>query len=94
MLGSYWSDHHAMFRLLKRTRSEILWLHIFFLAFVSLLLFSTTLIANYHTEPIALAVYGGNLVLAGLSLLPICFHAMNHRKLVDPCLPAAVIAFG
>ena len=94
LVGIYWSAHHSMFRFIQRTSHELVWLNIVFLAFVALVPFSTTLLAAHHSEPVALIVYGGNLILIGLSLLPLWWHATVGGRLVQRDLPVAVVRYG
>jgi len=94
MAGIYWSANHNMFRFIKRSSHELHWLTILFLAWVSLLPFSTGLIARFHDDVTALVFYGINLELIGLSLFWIWCHATRRRRLTDPHLSDAVIRFG
>lgn len=94
LVGIYWSAHHSIFGFIRRTSHELIWFNIVFLAVVSLIPFSTTLVSTHHADRVALAVYGGNLVLIGLSLLPLWLHATRRRRLVDPALPASVVGYG
>jgi len=94
MAGIYWSANHNMFRFIKRTSHEFIWLTILFLACVSLLPFSTSLLARFHDDATALVFYGGNLELIGLSLFWIWCHATSGRRLTDPHLPDSMIRFG
>jgi uncharacterized membrane protein len=93
MAGIYWSANHNMFRFIKRSSHELHWLTILFLAWVSLLPFSTGLMARFHDDVTALVFYGINLELIGLSLFWIWCHATRNRRLTDPQLPDAVIRF-
>jgi uncharacterized membrane protein len=61
MAGIYWSANHNMFRFIKRSSHELHWLTILFLAWVSLLPFSTGLVARFHDDVTALVFYGINL---------------------------------
>lgn len=94
LVGIYWSAHRSQFRIIRRTDHALNWLHLLFLAVVSLLPFSTRLLAGYHTEPLALGLYGLNLCAIGLSLLGVWVHATNGRKLIDPSLPESVVRYG
>lgn len=93
LLGIYWSAHHSMFRFIQKTSHELVWLNVVFLAFVSLIPFSTSVLAAHHGEPLALAVYGGTQMMIGLSLLPIWLHATRGRRLVAPELPQYVVRY-
>jgi uncharacterized membrane protein len=94
LVGIYWSAHRNQFRVIRRTDHGLNWLNLLFLAVVSLLPFSTRLIANYHADPLALAVYGGNLTLIGLSLLAVWLHVTSGRRLVDEEMPDAAVRYG
>jgi len=94
LVGIYWVAHQNMYRYVRRTSHELVWLTILFLAFVSLVPFSASVLARFHTDPTAVAVYGGNLVLIGLSMAGIWAHACGGRRLVDPDLPARAIRYG
>jgi uncharacterized membrane protein len=94
LLGIYWLAHHGMFRFIRRTSHELVWLNVVFLAFVSLVPFSTAVLSAHHTEPLALGIYGGTLTLIGLALLPLWLHATRGRRLVDPDLPEGVVRYG
>ena len=94
MAGIYWSANHNMFRFVRRSSHELVWLTILFLAFVSLLPFSTGLLSRFHDDVTALVFYGGNLELIGLCLYWIWYHSIRTRRLTDPDLPDAVIRFG
>ncbi|MBS0260762.1 MAG: DUF1211 domain-containing protein [Planctomycetes bacterium] len=94
MAGIYWSANHNMFRFIKRTSHNLNWLTIGFLGCVSLLPFSTGLLAQYNDNPTALVFYGVNLILIGSLLCGIWTHATTHRRLTDPHLPENVVRFG
>ena len=94
MAGIYWSANHNMYRFIRRSSHELVWLTMLFLACVSLLPFSTSLLARFHDDPTALVFYGGNLELIGLSLFWIWCHSTRSRRLTDADLPDGVIRFG
>ena len=94
LVGIYWSAHHSMFRLIERTDHALNWLNLLVLAVVSLLPFSTRLIANFHTDPVALAFYGGNLIAVGLSLLALWLHAAAGHRLVAESMSRGTLWYG
>jgi uncharacterized membrane protein len=94
LVGIFWSAHRSQFQVIRRTDHGLNWLNLTFLAVVSLLPFSTRLIANYHAEPLALAVYGVNLSLIGLALLAVWRHATAGRRLVDEAMTDAAVRYG
>ena len=93
MAGIYWAANHNMFHFIKRSSHEFIWLTILFLACVSVLPFSTGLLARFHTNVIALVFFGLNLECIGLSLFWILCHSTTSRRLTDPDLPEAVIRY-
>ena len=94
LVGIYWNAHQGMFRFIVRTSLELNWLNLVFLAFLSLLPFSTSVLAGHSSDPIGLAIYGGNLLLIGLSLVPIWRHSTKGRRLVPQSMTSAEVAFG
>jgi len=94
LVGIFWSAHRSQFRVIRRADHTLNWLNLLFLAAVSLLPFSTRLVAGRHGEPLALSVYGGNLSLIGLALLAVWRHATAGRLLVDEGLPESAVRYG
>src|SRR5262249_31212768 len=68
LLGIYWLGHRAQFQFIQYSDHGLHWLNILILACVSLLPFSTKLLGRYPSERVALAGYGANLIVIGLSL--------------------------
>ncbi|MGV1047869.1 MAG: TMEM175 family protein [Solirubrobacterales bacterium] len=75
-----WINHHAMIRILRVTDHSILIWNLMLLMTVSILPFTTALMAQYpkegEGESLAAAVYSGSLLLMGL-----VFAGMNHHVL-------------
>jgi uncharacterized membrane protein len=94
LVGIYWSAHRSQFLVIRRTDHGLNWLNVVFLAIVSLLPFSTRVLANYHTNPIALALYAGNLSLVGVSLLSVWLYATVGNRLVDKDFPKSSRWYG
>ncbi len=94
LVGIYWSAHRSQFRVITQTDHALNWLNLLFLAVVSLLPFSTRLIASYPTERIALAVYGANLATIGVALYAVWHHATREHRLIDPATPDSLICYG
>jgi len=47
VLGTLWTLHHRSFHSIKRSDNVLLWLNIFFLMFVALMPFTTSIVGNY-----------------------------------------------
>lgn len=67
-LGIFWIGQQTQFNHLHRSDRDLSWIHIAFLAFVSLLPFSTALLGEYPRYRAALLVYWINILLLGATL--------------------------
>jgi uncharacterized membrane protein len=93
MLGIYWVGHHNQFHLIRRTDRALLWINILFMMTICFVPFSTALLSAYARQPIALVVYGMNLVAIGLILYGHWSYATYRHRLVDRDLDPRVIRF-
>ncbi len=66
-IGIYWGNHHHLLHAVKQVNSRIMWSNMGLLFFLSLVPFSTAWMGVNHFAPLPVAVYGVNMVLAGLS---------------------------
>lgn len=92
VLGIYWVGHHTMFMYIKRHDRVLLWLNILFLMFVSSMPFPTGLLSQYGDQQIALVIYCGVLILAGLAAIAMWWYATGDRRLVDEDIDPTLIA--
>lgn len=92
LLGIYWVGHHAMFLHIKRHDRVLLWLNILFLMFVASMPFPTGLLNHYGDQQIAVVIYCGVLILAGLAADAMWWHATKDRRLVDETIDPAMVA--
>jgi uncharacterized membrane protein len=93
-LGVYWVGHHVQFDSIRRADTRLLWINIVFLLLIGLIPFSTALLGAAPLDPMAVQVYGANLLLAGLALLWSWRYATEGRRLVDPDLGAERVRLG
>lgn len=87
MLGLWWTYHHGVFANIKQIDGRLMWLNLFFLMFVSLIPFSTSLVAAYWRENIPVLVYGVNMTLCYVVMNAIALYATKKRliqKELDP----------
>jgi len=68
-LGIFWLGQGTQLSRLSRSDRNYMWIHLVFLFSVTLVPFSTALLANYFWLKIALVEYWLNIVLLGASLL-------------------------
>jgi TMEM175 potassium channel family protein len=66
-VGIYWSNHHHMFQAVQRVNGAVLWGNLHFLFWLSLIPFTTGWMGENHFAPLPTAVYGANLLLAGVA---------------------------
>jgi len=68
-LGIFWVGQQAQLNLLARSDRHITWIHLGFLFVVTILPFSTRLLAEFITFRAALICYWGNILALGVFLL-------------------------
>jgi uncharacterized membrane protein len=83
-LGSLWVGHHNQYHWIQFSNRTFLWINIFFLSFVALIPFSTTLLQTHQQQQLAVLAYGINLVIC-LVLLYIHwdYATYKHRLISD-----------
>ena len=67
ILGMLWIGHHNQFHFIRRVDRPLLWINIFYLLCVAFVPFATAFITRYPLQPAALLVYGGTLLLGGVT---------------------------
>ncbi len=90
-LGIFWVGQQAQLNFLARGDRNLSWMHLTFLLLVSLLPFSTSLLAEFITFRIALVVYWLNILLLGVTLLASWWYA-SRAGLVKEDVPAGMRA--
>ena len=86
-IGSFWLGHHRRFRLIKRYDRGLLTLNLLFLMVIAFVPFPTSVISESgnHTATI---FYALTMILGGLMLAALWWHASWHNRLTDPGLDA------
>ena len=67
-LGIFWLGQQTQLSQLERSNRDLTWLHFVFLAIVTVLPFSTRLLADFFTYRTAFAIYWANIFLLGVSV--------------------------
>jgi uncharacterized membrane protein len=67
ILGMLWIGHHNQFHFIRRVDRPLLWINIFHLLCIAFVPFATAFITRYPLQPAALLVYGGTLLLGGVT---------------------------
>jgi uncharacterized membrane protein len=80
VIGSYWVFHHRLFTAVVRYDRRLIWMNLLVLFFIVLMPFSTSVIADFGAEPLAVVVYAVNIVGAGLaSAVLTAYVFVGHR---------------
>lgn len=93
VLGIYWVGHHNMFMHIKRHDRTLLWLNHLFLLCIASMPFVAGLITHHGDDLLAIASYGGLLVITGLVLDAIWWYASHQRRLIGPSIDPELVAF-
>jgi uncharacterized membrane protein len=92
-LGIFWVGQQTQLNHLERTDRHLTWINLAFLFAVTLLPFSTKLLAQFYLYRTAIVAYWLNILLLGAGLYASWGYAYRHKLLkadVAPEVPAAV----
>jgi len=81
-LGIFWTGQQTQFNYLSQSDRHLSWIHIAFLGCVSVMPFSTSLLAGFIGFRVALLVYWANILLLG-SMLYASWRYARHAGLVE-----------
>jgi uncharacterized membrane protein len=90
-LGIFWLGQQVQLDRLSRSGRDLVWIHLGFLCAVTLVPFSTALLAEHINYRFALVVYWANILLLGLLLLWTWKEAVR-AKLVREDTPPDIVA--
>ena len=85
VIGFFWTSHHRKFRFIKRYDRGLFMLNLLFLMVIAFVPFPTSVISEYGNRT-ATVFYALTMVLAGLLLTAIWWHAARHNRLLEPPL--------
>jgi uncharacterized membrane protein len=91
VLGSFWIEHHRIFRYIRRFDAGLLWRNIFMLLIVAFVPFPTALFSENYTNTVALAIYSFTLVGVGLAKIWVWRYAAGDRRLLPADLGAGTV---
>jgi len=91
ILGFFWIGHDSQFHYIKRVNRTLLWITIFFLMFIALIPFSTSLLGEYQDQQISVLIYGANLIIALCWNYLHWWYATKDHRLVDSDLDPILI---
>jgi uncharacterized membrane protein len=90
-LGIFWLGQQVQLDRLSRSGRDLVWIHLGFLCAVTLVPFSTALLAEHINYRVALVVYWANILLLGLLLLWTWKEAVR-AKLIREDTPPDIVA--
>jgi len=91
-LGIFWLGQQTQLDRLSRSDRDLAWLHIAFLFAVTLVPFSTALLAEFMAYRTALLTYWANILLLGVLLYLTWGHASRAKLIRDDTAPEVVAA--
>jgi TMEM175 potassium channel family protein len=80
----FWVNHHNFFAGVTHTDWKLLWANNLLLFFLAIVPFTTAVLGDHPGQPIAVAVYGLNLGLAGASFTLMGWYVLLGARLIDP----------
>jgi len=66
-IGIYWNNHHHMFHAAHHVNGTVLWTNLHLLFWLSLIPFTTGWMGENHVASLPVALYGLNLMMAGIA---------------------------
>jgi uncharacterized membrane protein len=81
VIAHFWLIHHRVFRRISGQREGLAWWNFAFLFTITVMPFTSDLLGQYPENPVAVAVFGGNLLLASLATQATVVFAKRTRIL-------------
>jgi uncharacterized membrane protein len=82
VLAMYWTSHHALFHFFTKTVDRtLLQLNMLYLMLLVFIPFSTALLSNYHTNLVAVWLYGVNIIAMGVAQYILFIYAIRSKEI-------------
>lgn len=78
-LGIFWNIQQTQINYMEETNAKMNWLHLFYLSLITIIPFSTEVLADYPNWFISLAIFWGNIFLCGFFSLLIIEYSMEWK---------------
>lgn len=91
ILGIFWFGHHMEFHYIRRSDRIHIWLNLLFLVCIAFIPFSAALLGANLQNRVAIAVYGFNLIAAGLVRYIHWRYITQGHRLVDAHMDIRII---
>ena len=85
----YWVNHHHFFSRVTHTDWKLLWANNLLLFWLTVVPFTTAVVGDHPTEPVAVFIYGINLALAAASFSLMGWYVFFKGDLVSPAITQA-----
>jgi uncharacterized membrane protein len=83
VIAQFWMVHHRVLRGMRGHSEGLAWRNFGFLLALTLMPFTSDLIGRYGTNPLAITLFGLNLVAISLSTQWIYLYAVSHNLVLD-----------
>jgi uncharacterized membrane protein len=93
IVGVYWVSHHNMLHLIKAVGRRLLWLNLVLLLAVVFVPFPAALLGQHLGNPIAIILYGVNLMAVNAVGTALWLYAGSHPQLMTESISAATVRF-
>jgi len=87
-LGALWFGHRNSFEYVRRTDHPHTWLSLAMLAFLPLVPWTVSILAQHITDPLALTAYNANVTVITALDAATWWYAIGPARLADPLPPA------
>lgn len=91
ILGFFWIGHDDQFHYIRRVNRPLLGISIFYLMFIALIPFSTSLLGEYGNQQISVLIYGMNLIICSFWNYVHWWYATKNHRLIDTNLDSYFI---
>lgn len=81
MIGIFWTNHHHMFHLIKRTNEALIWQNLFFLFWMSLIPLVTAIVGANPKLSDSIAVYGFVMLMTTVAFTIMRSYTLKKRLL-------------
>jgi len=87
IVGVYWVAHHSMLHFVRAVDRRLLWLNLLLLPVIVIIPFPSSLLGQHPGDPLAVMIYGVNLVLVNGFGTVLWLYATSKEALVVPGFP-------
>ena len=90
VIAQFWLAHHRVFHLIRGHQEGLAWWNFAFLFTITIMPFTSSLLGDYSSNPLAVDIFAVNLLLASLSTQAVGIFGQRHHLLVAGTTEAAL----